>query len=150
MPQSLSKILIHVIFSTKNRAPKIAESIEPKLHAYIAATIRELGCEAYRVGGTSDHVHIACSLSRTTTVSKLLETIKSASSKWMKEQGAGFSDFAWQSGYAVFSLGESQLPVLLKYIENQKEHHATVDFKEELIQLFEKYEVAFDERYVWE
>ena len=149
MAQSLAKIILHVVFSTKDREPLIHDAIEADLHAYIAGVIRELGCECFRVGGTNDHVHIACSLSRTVTVSKLLEAVKAASSKWMKEQGDEYNSFSWQGGYGVFSLSESQLAALLKYIDLQHEHHVTLNFKEELIKLFEQYNVSYDERYLW-
>lgn len=107
MAQSLSKILLHVVFSTKNREPWIREAIQPDLHAYIAGTCRGVGSEAFRVGGTRDHVHVACSLPRTVPVSELLEKMKRSSSAWMKRQGKEYAKFVWQAGYGVFSVGQS-------------------------------------------
>ena len=150
MPQSLSKVLLHVVFSTKNREKIIPGHLRVKLHAYLAGICRAKGSEAYRVGGTEDHVHIACTLPRTLTQAKLLEEIKKPSSIWMKQQERGIPHFSWQSGYGIFSLGRSQLPTLLQYIDNQEQHHRTKGFKEELIELLEKYDVEYDEKYLWE
>jgi REP element-mobilizing transposase RayT len=150
MPQSLSKILLHIVFSTKNRIPHIAETIRPRLHAYLAGACRAQGCEAFRMGGTEDHVHIACSLPRTLTVSKLLEEIKVSSSAWFKTQAPECRTFAWQAGYGAFSLGQSQLPQLLRYIDGQVEHHRTRSFQQEFLDLLRHYETECDERYVWD
>ena len=150
MPQSLSRVLLHVIFSTKNREKTIHRQIRSKLHAYIAGVCRANGSDAYRVGGTSDHVHIACTLPRTITIAKLIEEIKKPSSIWMKHQEGGSSRFSWQAGYGVFSLGQSRLPALREYIDNQKEHHRARSFKKELVEFLEKYNVDYDEKYLWD
>ena len=150
MAQSLSKILLHIVFSTKNREKLIPREGENRLHRYLAATCRILNAEAFRVGGTRDHVHIACCLPRTISVSKLLEEIKSSSSKWIKQEFKKCSSFGWQSGYAVFSLGHSQLVHLLKYIDNQKEHHRKISYREEVLQFLKKYNVEYDEQYLWD
>jgi REP element-mobilizing transposase RayT len=150
MPQSLSKVLLHVVFSTKNREKTICKQLRSALHAYMAGICRARGSEAYRVSGTDDHIHIACSLPRTLTMAKLVEEIKKPSSIWMKQQDLGTPKFAWQSGYGIFSLGQSQLPALLQYIDNQEEHHRTRSFKEEFLELLEKYGVEYDEKYLWD
>ena len=150
MAQSLSKILLHVVFSTKNRKRFILPDLQKPLHAYLAGACRALGSEAYRVGGTEDHVHIACTLPRTLTVSKLLEEIKKTSSAWFKGQDPSCRGFAWQAGYGVFSLGQSQLAALVHYIETQEEHHQSISFEEELLTLFKRYAVEYNERYLWE
>jgi REP element-mobilizing transposase RayT len=141
MPQSLSRVLLHVVFSTKERRELIPAEVAPSLHAYLAGACRALGSEAYRVGGTKDHVHIACSLPRTLTVSKLLEEIKKTSSAWLKEQDARCQGFAWQAGDGAFSLGQSQLGALLQYIDGQAEHHRQKTFKAELVEILERYGV---------
>ena len=123
MTQSLSKVLLHVVFSTKNREKTIPSHLQVKLHAYLAGICRAKGAEAYRVGGTEDHVHIACTLPRTLTQAKLLEETKKGSSIWMKQQEGGPRRFSRQAGYGIFSLGQSQLPTLIQYIDNQEEHH---------------------------
>jgi REP element-mobilizing transposase RayT len=148
MSQSLSKVLLHIVFSTKHREDLIPEECQKDLHAYIAGTCRALGSEAYRVGGTADHIHIACTLPRTTTTSNFLKDIKSSSSKWLKTK-IGANEFAWQAGYGVFSLGQSQLETLIRYIDNQHDHHKQFSFKDELLDLLRKYQVDYDERYLW-
>jgi REP element-mobilizing transposase RayT len=150
MPQSLSKVLLHVVFSTKNREKTIPVNLRSALHAYLAGICRAKGSEAFRVGGTSDHIHIACTLPRTLTMAKLVEEIKKPSSIWMKQQEGGPPNFSWQAGYGIFSLGQSQLQTLLQYIDHQEEHHRTKSFKEELLELLDKYCVEYDEKYLWE
>jgi len=150
MPQSLSKVLLHVVFSTKNRENVISNNIQPKLNAYISGVCRKFESQAFRVGGTDNHVHIACSLPRTLTISKLLEELKKSSSKWLKAQDHILKSFSWQAGYGAFSLGQSQMDDLLKYIDNQKEHHKVKTYKEELMDLLHKYNIEYDERYLWD
>lgn len=150
MAQSLANILLHLVFSTKNREPLIETELQPRLHAYLAGACRALGSQAYRVGGTENHVHIACSLPRTLTVATLLEEIKKSSSAWIKQQGDGYALFKWQAGYGAFSVSQSQLPALVRYIDNQEEHHRTRMFKEELLEILQRYGVEYDERYLWD
>jgi putative transposase len=150
LAQSLSKILLHIVFSTKNREPLIQKKIQTLLHAYIAGTCKALYVVAYRVGGTEDHVHIACNLPRTLSISKLLEEIKKSSSAWMKKQCNESSSFSWQAGYGAFSLGQSQLLTLIEYIDKQDEHHKIKTFKEELLDFLIKYQVKYDEKYLWD
>ena len=150
MPQSLAQILLHIIFSTKNREPLIHLEIEKELYAYMASICNDNGCYAHRIGGTQDHIHITCNLSRTITVSKLLEEVKKSSSKWIKTKGDLYKNFTWQKGYGAFSLGMSQLTSVKKYVEQQKEHHKHKTFKEEYLEFLEKYQVKYDERYVWD
>ena len=110
---SLSKVLLHLVFSTKNREAMIPQNIQPDLHAYLAGICHGLKSEAYRVGGTANHVHMACTLPRTLSISKLLEEIKKSSSVWIKKQDESLNSFAWQAGYGAFSLGRSQLNDLI-------------------------------------
>jgi len=150
MAQSLSNVLLHIVFSTKNRHPWIETGIEVELAKYIAGICRELKCPSHKIGGHDDHVHIACSLSRTMAISKLIEEIKTSSSKWIKTKDARYADFAWQNGYGAFSIGQSQLDDLRHYIANQREHHQRLTFQEEFRALLSKYQIEFDERYVWD
>jgi REP element-mobilizing transposase RayT len=150
MAQSLSNVLLHLVFSTKNRRPWMNVELDEQLAKYIAGTCRNLGCPSHKIGGTDDHIHIACSLSRTMAISKLLEEIKVGSSKWIKTKGDRYADFAWQNGYGAFSIGQSQLFDLCHYIANQREHHQRISFQDEYRQMLAKYEVEFDERYVWD
>lgn len=148
MPQSLSNILIHLIFSTKNRASLIQPTIEDELWRYLATTCTACGCDTIQVGGTQDHIHIVCGLSRTVAISELLEEIKKRSSKWMKTKG--LPSFGWQNGYGAFSVGQSQLKGLVAYINGQKKHHQGRTFQDEYREFLEKYHIKYDERYVWD
>lgn len=153
MPQSLNKVILHMVFSTKDRIPLIDAEIRPRLHAYIATVLRDIEppqSQAYRIGGVADHVHIACSLPRTVTISKLFETVKKDSSIWIKKQDPKYEKFYWQSGYGNFSVGPSQLDQLIRYIDNQEEHHKTVTFQDEFRTLLQKYNIEYDEKYVWD
>jgi putative transposase len=150
MPQSLSRIILHIVFSTKNREPFLHDEIGKRMQAYLATVCRDCDAEAYRVGGVADHVHIACKLPRTITVSKLLETTKRESSKWIKKQGDGYKGFYWQGGYGAFSVSPSHLDPLIAYVENQAEHHRKETFQDEFRRLLKKYGIEYDERYVWD
>lgn len=148
MPQTLSCNLVHIIFSTKNRLPLIKEETSPTLHAYLAGAVRQQGCECVRVGGVADHVHVALKLPPTKMAAKVVSEIKTGSSSWMKTQGV--ARFAWQRGYGLFSVSPADVDALVRYIDQQKAHHARRSFQEEMRAFFEKYHVAYDERYVWD
>lgn len=150
MPQSLSSIHIHLVFSTKNRQPFISDQIESELHSYMGGIFRNKGCPALIIGGVKDHVHMLCLLSRTCSVADLVEKVKSYSSRWIKDKGDEFREFQWQSGYGVFSIGQSGIEDVRRYIANQKEHHHQSSYQDEFRSLCRKYNVAFDERYVWD
>ena len=150
MPQSLSYLLIHVVFSTKDRLPVLDSSLSPALHAYLATVARNAECECYCVGGVADHVHLAIRLSRTITVAQLVEGLKTSSSKWLKTQSPELTTFAWQRGYCAFSVGPADLNALRDYIGKQDEHHRTRTFQEEYRLFLKQYGVEFDERYIWD
>jgi putative transposase len=150
MPQSLSQVIVHIVFSTKDRRPWLDPEIRPRMHSYLATVCRDSGCEAYRVGGAADHVHIAARLARTISQADLLEKIKKTSSAWIKHQSDQYEAFFWQGGYGDFSIGWSQLADLVRYIDDQEQHHHTRTFQEEYRALLKKYHVEFDERYVWD
>ena len=150
MPQSLSLILVHLVFSTKHREPYITPDIEPELHAYLAAVFRECHSPALTINGTENHVHGLFALSRTITVAELVEEIKKRSSKWVKTKGGLLRNFQWQAGYGAFSIGQSNVSALKRYIAEQKEHHRRRTFEEEYRSFLEKYGIDYDERYVWD
>ena len=150
MPQSLSSILIHLIFSTKNREPFLTPEIDAEIYPYMASIFRAMNSPALIINGTSDHIHTLFSLSRVTTIADIVEEVKSESSKWIKTKGKRFRRFHWQSGYGAFSIGQSQVPAVKRYITRQKEHHRRVSFQEEYRKFLKVYEVKFDERYVWD
>jgi putative transposase len=150
MPQSLSNILLHLVFSTKNREPLILAEMEPELYAYIAAIHKNMACPLLDIGGTSNHLHILCRLERVVTVSKLLEEVKKSSSKWMKTKDKRLVGFSWQAGHGAFSIGMSNIEALEKYIARQKEHHRLQSFEDEYRALLKKYHVEWDENHVWD
>ena len=150
MSQSLSSILIHLIFSTKNREPFITPEIEPELHPYMAKILRELKSPSLAIDGASDHVHILFSLGRVITIADVVEEVKTNTSKWIKTKGPEFRNFHWQRGYGAFSIGQSSVAALKRYIRGQKEHHRRVTFQEEYRKFLKAYGIEYDERYVWD
>ena len=148
MPQSLANILIHVIWSTKERRPLIADGVRAKLHGYMAGILKNIESPALIINSVSDHVHILCQLSKNLAACKLVEEVKKSSSKWMKEQGV--MEFAWQNGYGVFSVSQSNAEAVREYIEGQAEHHKKRDFMTEFREFCKRYNVVIDERYVWD
>ena len=131
MSQSLARLPIHLAFSTKNCERVIADAIREPLHAYMATVLGNIGCPAILINSVEDHVHILFELARTVPVSKAVEEVKKASSKWIKAHGAEFADFAWQSGYGAFAVSQSNVPVVCEYIAIQRDHHRIKSFQEE-------------------
>ena len=150
MAQSLSSILIHLVFSTKFREPLITPDVEPALHAYLSVVFRNCKSPSLLVGGQTDHIHALFALHRTCAVADVVEEVKKSSSKWIKTQGREWRDFQWQAGYGAFSIGQSNVETVKRYIANQKEHHRHKTFQDEFRGLLEKYEISYDERYVWD
>ena len=150
MGQSLVKNYIHIIFSTKLRAPLILESIENELYSYIGGICKQLECYPVKIGGYIDHIHILCMLSKKIPLMKLLEEIKAHSSKWIKTKDDTLKKFYWQNGYGAFSVNPYEVDKVIAYIENQKEHHRKKTFQEEYRAFLKKYNVKFDEKYVWD
>lgn len=128
----------------------IDAAIEPELHAYLGGVCNEMDSIPVKVGGYIDHVHILCLLSKKVALMDLLEEIKKRSSKWIKTKGELYRDFYWQRGYGAFSVNPYELDVVIKYIENQHEHHRQRTFQDEFRGFLKKYNVEYDERYVWE
>ena len=150
MGQSLVKNYLHIVFSTKHRQPLITDDVENELHAYLGGICKNLECQPIKVGGYTDHIHILCMLSKKIALMKLLEEIKSHSSKWIKTKGDAFSSFYWQDGYGAFSVNPSEVDAVISYISNQKEHHSKKTFQDEYRAFLNKYQVEYDERYVWD
>jgi putative transposase len=149
MPQSLSKVLVHLIFSTKHREPIIEEAIRSRLYAYVVGILDNLKSPSLQTGGARDHVHILFALGRTVSQAEVVEEVKKGSSKWMKADG-GVPGFSWQAGYGAFSVGESQVETVIAYIQNQEQHHKNLTFQEEFRRFLDRYRVVYDERYVWD
>src|ERR1051325_3354258 len=150
MAQSLSSILIHLVFSTKNREPFITPDIDAELHPYMATIFRELKSPSLAIDGTSDYIHILFSLARVVTIADIVEQVKTNSSKWIKTKGREFRNFHWQRGYGAFSIGQSNVDSLKRYIEHQKEHHKRISFQDEYRKFLKLYGITYDEKYVWD
>jgi REP element-mobilizing transposase RayT len=150
MPQSLARLHLHLVFSTKNRESLITDAVRGSLHAYMATVLKNLGCTPVLINSVEDHVHLLFELSRTTAVSDVVEDVKKFSSKWIKSQGAEFATFAWQSGYGCFAVSESHVSTVREYVANQQEHHRHKTFQVEYRQFLERHRIAYEERYVWD
>jgi putative transposase len=151
MPQSLSKILVHVVFSTKDRRPFLrGPLLRDELHAYLGGILTHLDCQSIVVGGVEDHVHLLSTLARTRDVASVIKEVKRGSSAWLKTQRQTLADFAWQRGYGAFSIGASQVARVRAYIADQEEHHRRTSFQDEFRTLLKRYDVPYDERYVWD
>ncbi len=150
MSQSLSQLYVHLVYSTKHRAPCLTEALRPRLWAYTAVVLKNLDCVPIEVGGIADHVHILTLLSKNLSAAKLVEEVKKPTSKWLKTQDPALHEFHWQSGYGIFSIGRSELSMVREYIMTQDEHHKTVSFQDEFRRLLKEHGVEFDERYVWD
>ena len=150
MPQSLARLHVHLVFSTKQRIPWITDEVRDPLHRYMAVVLADLGCPAVLVNSVDDHVHVLFELGRTVAVSKAVEAAKASSSKWIKTQGPDFATFAWQAGYGAFAVSESNVLAVRDYVADQRAHHAKRSFQDEFRVLLERHGLAFDERYVWD
>ena len=150
MAQSLSKVYVHITFSTKNRQALIDENMETSLFEYIGGICKGLECNPVKVGGHMDHIHVLCLLSRKIPQMKLLEEIKKQSSKWVKTKDTVYSNFYWQDGYGIFSVNPSEIDTVVNYIINQEAHHQKLSFQDEFRAFLKKYKVDYDEQYVWD
>jgi REP element-mobilizing transposase RayT len=150
MSQSLSLVIVHLIFSTKDRRRLLDSAFRSAAYAYLATVARNAGCECYRAGGMPDHVHLAIRLARTITIAELVENLKTSSSKWVKRQPKSETAFAWQRGYGCFSIGPRDLDALCAYIDDQETHHKERTFEDEFRMFLRKYGVEYDEAYVWD
>ncbi|QIY90467.1 IS200/IS605 family transposase [Chryseobacterium gallinarum] len=150
MPQSLVKNYIHIVFSTKYRNDFIDEKIEKELYSYIAVLCKDFESTALQIGGTDNHIHILCRLSQKIALMKLIQEIKAHSSKWIKTKDEKYENFFWQNGYGAFSVGEKDIYTVKNYIKNQRQHHQTQNFKNEMIEILEKHNMEYDEKYLWD
>jgi len=150
MPQSLSKLYIHLIFSTKQREPLLLRPLRERVHAYLATVLNTLDSPARQIGGMSDHVHILFRMSRNHALADVVETIKTSSSKWIKTQSPALRAFHWQNGYGGFSLSPSEAEAVAENIDRQEEHHRTASFQEEYRKFLQTYGIEYDERHVWD
>ena len=150
MGQSLVKNYMHIVFSTKHREPLIHPPVEAELHRYLGGLCNKLDSPVLKVGGFHDHIHILCMVSKKIALMKLLEELKSHSSKWIKTKGAGYENFYWQDGYGAFSVNPAEVDNVIDYIANQHEHHSRKTFQNEYRAFLKRYQVEYEEKYVWD
>jgi REP element-mobilizing transposase RayT len=151
MPQSLSAVYIHLVFSTKERRPFLRDkTARDSLHSYLGGISEQLECPTIIVGGVEDHVHLLARFGRTITQAEWVKELKRVSNGWLKSQAPELADFEWQGGYADFSVSQSNLAQVTAYIANQEEHHRKTNFQDEVRALLQKHKVDFDERYLWD
>jgi REP element-mobilizing transposase RayT len=149
MAQSFAKIAVHLVYSTKNRQPVLLEKIRKDIHSYTAGILKSLNCIPLAVNGTEDHIHILVLMSKNITLIKMVEAVKVGTSKWLKTKDMSLQQFSWQAGYGAFSVSESQIEKVIKYIMNQEQHHQKKSFQDELRILLQKHKMEFDEQYLW-
>ena len=150
MAGTYTNLLYHLVFSTKNRIPLISDALQEDLYSYIGGIIRGEGGVLLEIGGMSDHVHLVTELKPTKSVSEMLNRIKAKSSKWVNAEKLKMRKFGWQDGYAAFSVSESQVASVRRYVREQEEHHRKLSFQEEFRSLLDKHGVEFEERYLWD
>ena len=150
MPQSLARLHVHLVFSTKHREPFITDAVRASLHAYMATVLQNLGCAPVLINSVEDHAHVLFDLARTVSVRQVVEDVKKSSSKWIKTLGPEFAGFTWQAGYGAFAVSASKVEAVRDYIANQREHHRTKTFQEEYRTFLEQHHIAYDEHYVWD
>jgi len=151
MPQSLANILVHVVFSTKDRRALLrSANLRDQMHRYLAGVSKNLDCPAVVVGGTEDHVHVLARQARTITLANWVKELKRVSSLWVKAKDPSLGLFQWQSGYGAFSVSQSQSARVERYIDTQEEHHRRFSFQDEFRRLLERCRIEYDERYVWD
>jgi putative transposase len=151
MAQSLARVVLHITFSTKDRRPYLRSSqLRDALDAYIVGTLQNLKCPSIITRSVEDHVHILCNLARTVTIAKLLQAVKASSSEWVKSHEKGVQAFYWQNGYGAFSVSESNVKRVERYIAAQEEHHRKMSFQDEFRLLLKRHNIDWDERYVWD
>ena len=152
MPQSLARVRVHLVFSTKYREPLLKTlELREHLYAYMAAVLRDkVDSPAIIVGGVEDHVHALVSLSRNVAISQVVKDAKTETTKWLKKQSDSLANMQWQAGYAAFSVSESRVATVERYISNQVDHHRNMTFQDEFRVICSQQGVEWDERYVWD
>ena len=150
MPSTYTNLLYHIVFSTKDRIPLIANDFEEELYRYIGGIIRTEGGVQLEIGGTNDHLHILAKIKPAVAVSDILAKLKANSSKWINDHKMKMRKFGWQEGYAAFTVSESQVTAVREYIRNQKEHHRKQTFQEEFVALLERHGIEYDPEYLWD
>ncbi len=149
MGSTLTNLLYHVIFSTKDRKPTIIPEIRDELHRYLGGIVKGEGGVLLQIGGMPDQIHMVIKLKPVYTLSEIMQKVKGSSSKWINEQNQLTDRFSWQEGYGAFTVSESQIPAVIQYVREQENHHRTLSFKDEFVLILKRHGVKYDERYLW-
>ncbi len=149
MASTLTNLVYHIIFSTKNRKPMLIPELQEELYHYIGGIVKGEGGLLLQIGGMPDHVHLAIKLKPVHSLSEVMQKVKGNSSKWINEQKRLTNKFSWQSGYGAFTVSESQIPTVIQYIKNQETHHEVLSFQDEFIRILERHQVEYDAQYLW-
>jgi REP element-mobilizing transposase RayT len=150
MAHTFTNLLVHVIFSTKDREPYLTETLRPRVLPYMGGIVRELGGAALRVKGPDDYVHLLLTLPATLAIAEVMRVVKTNSSRWIHESFPESSAFAWQTGYGAFSVSKSNVDAVTAYIDGQEQHHKTVTFQEEFLAFLKRHGISYDPKYIWE
>jgi putative transposase len=150
MAQSLARMYVHLVFSTRYRAPLLDDSLRSDLHTYMQAILQDHGCFVVAINSVDDHIHLLFHLARTKSISEIVEHLKSSSSKWVKTRGNRYRDFFWQAGYGAFSVSERQVEIVKRYIAMQQQHHNRYAYQDEYRALLAEHRIPYDERWVWD
>jgi len=148
MPNTYTCNYVHLIFVVRHRKSQINLSWENELYKYITGIVTNRGNKLFAINGMPDHIHLFIDLNPVSSLSDLARDVKSSSTKWINKKNHNNSKFQWQNGFAAFSYAKSQLPIVARYIEKQKEHHLGKSFNKEYRQFLEKYEVDYNEKYI--
>ena len=148
MSQSFTNLIYHIIFSTKDRRPLITLNYQPRLYEYIGGIVRGCGGISLGLNGTEDHVHLLAKLRPDRALSDVLRELKSNATGWMHNVFPRLADFSWQRGYAAFTVSQSNLKQVQRYLERQKDHHEKVSFRDEFINFLKANRIAYDERFI--
>jgi putative transposase len=149
MGSTLTNLVYHVVFSTKEREPMIVQEFRDEVHQYIGGIVKGEGGILLQIGGTSDHIHIVIKLKPIHALSEIMQKVKGSSSKWINEKNRLPGRFAWQDGYGAFTVSQSQLSAVIRYVSGQEKHHSHLSFKDEFVRMLERHGVEYDERYIW-
>lgn len=150
MAQSLAKNVVHIVFGTKRRRRLLKPPLRPRLHAYMAAILNDLRCPALKINSVWDHVHVLVNLHRNCALADVVMELKRGSSGWLSRQGGELSMFQWQGGYGAFSVSQSGVATVVRYIERQEQHHGEISFEDEFRTLLQAHDLEFDERFLWD
>ena len=152
MPQSLARVFVHIVYSTKHRKTWLKDTeTRAELYRYMTTILRDnVDSPAIRINGVEDHIHILCLLSRNFAIKNVIKESKTETSKWLKRQGPAYADFQWQAGYGIFSVSQSNVEQVKQYVADQEQHHLHMSFQDEFRELCKRHRIEIDERYVWD